>query len=118
MCKTSVHFLSCLLVLSLVGVTLGDLVGHWKFDEGSGATANDSSGNGHNGTLLETPEWGAGPAGSGGAVVFNPAGCQGIDCGAFDPTDGAGQFSLALWAFWDGTGDFQHFLTKTPRGPG
>jgi hypothetical protein len=29
----------------------GDLVGHWKFDEASGSTATDASGNGWNGTL-------------------------------------------------------------------
>lgn len=32
------------------------LVGHWKFDEGSGTTAADSSGNGNNGTL-SGPTW-------------------------------------------------------------
>lgn len=31
--------------------------GYWKFDDGSGATATDSSGNGNNGTLINTPSW-------------------------------------------------------------
>ena len=113
MCKTSVYLLSCLLVLSVVGVTMGDLVGHWKFEEGAGTTANDSSGNGHHGKVLGTPEWVSGPAGQGGALGFNPATCLGVDCGIFDPTNGKGQFTVALWAFWDGTGTFQHFLTKS-----
>jgi hypothetical protein len=33
--KTPLHLLSCLLVLSMVGVTLGDITGQWKFDEGA-----------------------------------------------------------------------------------
>ena len=35
----------------------GDLKGHWKLDEGSGATAYDSSGNNNHGSLDGTPEW-------------------------------------------------------------
>ena len=113
MCSRSIHLLSVALVLLslLICATRADLVAWWRFDEGSGDTAGDSSGNGHDGTLLGTPEWGAGAKGN--AVVFNPDGCYGIDCGVFDPTGGTGQFSLALWAFWDGTGTFQHFLTKS-----
>jgi hypothetical protein len=41
---------------SLAGTALSSddpsLVAYWKFDEGSGTTANDSSGNGHTGTLV------------------------------------------------------------------
>ena len=111
--KTSVHLLSCVLVLSVAGATLGDLVGQWKFDEGTGAVANDSSGNNHHGKVLGTPNWTTGPAGVGGALLFGPGVCTGVDCGIFDPTKGTGKFTLALWAFWDGTGTFQHFLTKS-----
>ena len=31
------------------------LLGHWAFDEGSGTTANDSSGNGNTGDLVNGP---------------------------------------------------------------
>src|SRR6056297_596327 len=34
-----------------------NLVGYWKFDEGSGTTAYDSSGNGNDGTLTNGPIW-------------------------------------------------------------
>jgi hypothetical protein len=40
------------------------LVAHWKFDEGSGSTAADSSGNGNTGTLVNGPLWTTGMAGS------------------------------------------------------
>lgn len=33
------------------------LVGHWTFDDGSGTTATDSSGNGNNGTLVNGATW-------------------------------------------------------------
>jgi parallel beta-helix repeat protein len=33
------------------------LVGYWNFNEGTGTTAYDSSGNGNNGTLMNGPTW-------------------------------------------------------------
>jgi hypothetical protein len=45
------------------------LVGLWKFDEGSGAVASDSSGNGNSGTLINNPQWVTGVSGSG--LMFN-----------------------------------------------
>ena len=36
------------------------LLGYWKFDEGSGTVAIDSSGNGNNGTINGNPVWGTG----------------------------------------------------------
>lgn len=34
------------------------MLGYWKLNEGTGTTANDSSGNGNNGTLTNGPTWG------------------------------------------------------------
>ena len=39
------------MVFSMAGAALGDLEGHWKFDETSGTSASDSSGNNNTGTL-------------------------------------------------------------------
>ncbi|MCP4261071.1 MAG: LamG domain-containing protein [Planctomycetes bacterium] len=114
MCK-QLYVIIFVLVLSMV-ITSGakaDLVGWWRFNEGSGDTATDSSGNDHHGTLLGNPEWVAGPDGFGGAVSFQEDKCTGVDCGIFDPTNGTGQFTIALWAYWDGSGTFQHFFTKS-----
>ncbi len=33
------------------------LVGYWNFDDGAGTVAKDSSGNGNNGTLMNSPAW-------------------------------------------------------------
>jgi hypothetical protein len=45
--------------LTLLPVDYGDpsLVGYWKFDEGTGGTAYDSSGHGNTGTLTNNPTW-------------------------------------------------------------
>ncbi|MCP4259610.1 MAG: LamG domain-containing protein [Planctomycetes bacterium] len=115
MCRKLIYLVSLVLVLSmaLTSTTKAELIGWWRFNEGSGDTANDSSGNDHHGTLIGTPEWVVGPDGFGSALAFNPDVCVGVDCGIFDPTNGTGQFTVALWAYWDGTGTFMHFLTKS-----
>jgi hypothetical protein len=48
---------------------LGGLVGWWKFDEGSGTVAYDSSGNGNDGNLTNGPTWTTGKIG--GALSFD-----------------------------------------------
>ena len=50
-------------------VLLNGLVGWWKFDEGSGTVAYDSSGNGNDGNLTNGPTWTAGKIG--GALSFD-----------------------------------------------
>jgi len=96
-------------------VTTG-LVGYWPFEEGTGATTTaDVSGNGYNGTFLGHPEWAEGPEGFGSAIQFRASGqSDGIECGTCNPSDGTGVFTLAMWAYWNGTTGIgtQHFLTK------
>jgi hypothetical protein len=115
MSKKLIYLFSLVLVFSIVltKTAQAELIGWWRFNEGSGSTCTDSSGNSHDGTIVGTPQWGTGPEGFGPALVFSPDVCQGVDCGVFDPTDGTGQFSLTLWAYWNGTGTFQHFFTKS-----
>lgn len=43
--------------LQIEDPTARGLVGYWKFDEGQGTTAVDSSGNGNDGTLIDAPKW-------------------------------------------------------------
>jgi hypothetical protein len=45
------------------------LTGYWKFDDGSGTTAADSSTNANTGTLVSTPTWTTGRIG--GGLTFN-----------------------------------------------
>ena len=53
MSKKLIYLVSFVLVLSLtlISTANAELVGWWKFDEGSGTTAYDFSGNGNDGTL-------------------------------------------------------------------
>ena len=52
--------------------TRADIVGMWLFEEGAGDVAVDSSGLGHDGTLIDGAGWGAGAYG--GAVEFDDTG--------------------------------------------
>jgi hypothetical protein len=70
----SKRLISFVLVLGLVLTSMAhaadpDLVTHWKLDDGSGTTAFDSSGNGHDGTLVGDPKWVPGKVG--GALEFD-----------------------------------------------
>ncbi len=54
------------------------LAAYYTFDEGSGTTAKDTSGNGNNGTINGNPQWVAGKVG--GALAFDGAGDY-VNCG-------------------------------------
>ena len=74
MCRKLFCLISFVLVVGLVLTNVADaaepgLVGWWKFDDGSGTTASDSSDNGNHGTLNGGPEWVAGQLG--GALKFD-----------------------------------------------
>jgi len=55
--------------LALTGPAQADLVAWWRFDDGSGTTAADSSGTGNDGTLEGGAQWVAGQLGQ--AIQFN-----------------------------------------------
>ena len=73
------------------------LVAHYTFDEGSGTTAGDSSGNGNTGTLTNGPTWTTGKVGS-GAVSFD--GTNDVISITDVPTlnfGASGSFSVSFW---------------------
>jgi len=74
MFKKLIYLVSFVFVLSLVlpNAVEADLVGWWKFDEGSGNTAMDSSGNGFDILLPDTTTLEDGLFG--GAVHFHGVG--------------------------------------------
>ncbi len=70
-----------------------DLVGHWTFDEGSGAIAKDSSGNGYNAALANGVTWVSGKTGT--AISAN-----GTNHSASIPAinlSGASAVTVAMW---------------------
>ncbi len=56
---------------SLAAIDPSSVVGIWLFDDGTGSTAVDSSGNGNDGTIVNAPVWVEGRFG--GALAFDGA---------------------------------------------
>src|SRR5439155_4513515 len=75
-------------------ITSSGLVAYWKFDEGTGTTAADSSGNGNTGTLVNGPVWTAGIAGN--ALYFDgiAANVTVLDSNSLDLSN---SFTLSAW---------------------
>ncbi|MHC4751849.1 MAG: LamG-like jellyroll fold domain-containing protein, partial [Planctomycetota bacterium] len=71
MCRKLFYLISFVLVLGLALTSPADaeLVGWWRFDEGTGTIASDSSPNGNDGTIEGGAQWVAGQLG--GALQFN-----------------------------------------------
>jgi hypothetical protein len=111
-CLASFVLVLGMVLTNVAGANDPNLVAWWMFSEGAGDIAHDSSGNGHDGTLVGTPKWIDGPEGFGSALEFNPDGLQRVECGTFDPTNGTGLFTVAFWGYWDGTEAHQHFFSK------
>lgn len=105
------------------------LIARMRFDEGTGTTATDSTGNGWNGSLINNPSWVAGTgarihgalslAGGAGQYVALPSGLL----------DGVGDFTVSCWVnpttvstwarvFDFSTGTTQNSMYFTPRTAG
>ena len=91
------------------------LVGYWKFDEGSGTTAADSSGNGNNGLLVNSPTW------------QTSVDCQvGNSCLTFNGSsnyvtstdsaslDIAGNLTVSAWVKWNSFKNSELLVEKGP----
>ncbi len=74
------------------------LVGCWLMNERAGDIANDISGYGNNGDLINSPEWVPSPLG--GSLDFDPASNQYIDCGTGLGNalgNGVSALSVSMW---------------------
>ncbi len=91
MYRKLIYLVSFILVLSIAGNALADLVAHWPLDEGSGTTAVDITGNGNDGTIGGTANWAAGQIGL--ALDFDGSSTY-ID---MDNQVVLGTWSLAMW---------------------
>jgi hypothetical protein len=93
-------------------------VGYWKFDEGGGTTAGDSSGNGNTGTLLpstSTPTWVTGKVG--GALSFDGTNDY-VDAGSNSSLDNITIKTVSLWFYAKtiGSSAYPRFATKEDSG--
>lgn len=70
------------------------IVGMWLFDEGSGDVAQDSSGNGNDGKLMNGPKWTSGKFGQGLEFAF------GRNDYVIAPIPHSHSLTVALWAFY------------------
>jgi len=110
-------YLFCLVLapgLVLTGSAEGadlSLAGWWRFDEGSGVTIYDRSGNENNGTLNGNPQWVAGKIG--GALEFDGKDDY-LDCGNYASLDITDKVTIAVWVKTNDAGNSQHnpYVTK------
>ncbi|MHC4521645.1 MAG: LamG domain-containing protein, partial [Planctomycetota bacterium] len=101
MCRRLCALVTVVVVLDSVLVSMaaaGDptFLGWWKFDEGSGTVAKDSSGNGYDGTVYDAA-WVTGTLG--GALEFT--GSEYVDVPAESWSTIEMQASVAFWAYGD-----------------
>ena len=82
-----------LFLMSSVKAADPDLAAYWKFDEGSGTTAYDSSGNGNDGVFNGNPQWVAGKYG--GALEFD--GDDYVNCGNGDSLQIQDEITITFW---------------------
>src|SRR5580692_1672957 len=84
------------------------LIGHWTFDEGSGTTAADSSGNGHPLTLQGGAGWTTGVVGP-YALSVTPQ----QDAASSGPViDTSASFTVSAWVKLDNTNGYQTFVSE------
>jgi len=109
------YLASLVLVLSFAGYASADLVLHWRFDEGSGAIVHDSSGNGHDGTVVGDPAWVAGKIG--GALDLDGSDDHVVDETAGDYINGLDAITICLWIKSDIVGTDKGFIIlEDPTG--
>jgi len=108
MFKKMILWVSVVVVMSLVSNASAELVGHWKFDEGSGTKAYDSSGNGNDGTFNGNPKWVAGHFGT--AVEFDGSD-DWIECGNDQSLD-LTKWTITFWLKVNQNKDFNGFVIK------
>ncbi len=109
----------CAFVVSVVPdpvVYAGDptLVGWWKFDEGAGITARDSSSYGNDGTLIGDPRWVTGQIGS-GALSFD--GSDGLVEASESPVlDIDSTLTITAWVNLTNLSTYYFVVCKSPSG--
>jgi len=96
-------------IAQLAGTSAGDpsLVGWWKLDETSGASAADSSGNDNTGLLHGSPIWQPAAGKIGGALALDGVDDY-VDCGKPASLSIAGPVTLAAWVKTKDAGNGQY----------
>src|SRR4029077_3673769 len=85
-------------------------VAYWKFDEGSGTSASDSSGNGYAGTLVNSPTWTIGKIN--GALNFDGSNYV----SGSGPNIANGPFSISAWVKTSYPGSDEQYFSIGSNG--
>jgi hypothetical protein len=94
MCKKLICLICLAVIISIASQARAELILHWKFDEGSGDVVNDSSGNGHVGTI-EGATWAVGDKGP--CLEFGGDGDRVVDESGPDYLNGLDAVTIAVW---------------------
>ena len=90
------------------------LLGHWKFDDGFGDVASDSSGLGNHGDMYNA-DWVRGPFGV--ALRLNGEGAH-VAAGEISDIDGSNALTVEAWVCWEGTGRYPNIVSIGRWNPG
>ncbi len=101
MSKKLVYLIPFVLVIGIAGNVSAELVAYWAFDEGSGDTVLDSTGNGNNGTI-NGAQWGQGKFGP--ALEFNGQDNY-VEVPSSDDLEINENVTVAAWINWTDAGD-------------
>ncbi len=113
MCRKWIYLLCLFMLLglpqtSVVNAADDSLIGWWKLDETSGTIAQNSSGNGYDGTLQGNPQWTAGQIG--GALAFDGTDDY-VDLPIGSLISSLTDSTFAAWVNWSGQGgDWQRIF--------
>jgi hypothetical protein len=98
--KRTAFLFGIAVVLGLAtGAARADMILHYPFDEGSGTTVEDVTGNGNDGTFSGAVEWVPGVMGT--AVRLDSAG-ERVVLNDLDPTAANNAMTLCAWINWEG----------------
>jgi serine/threonine protein kinase/tetratricopeptide (TPR) repeat protein len=79
---------------SLWSFSTGRMLGWWRFDEPSGKTVADASGNGNDGLVVGTPQWRPSAGRIGGAILLRNSSVRIAGEAPFDVTDA---ITISVW---------------------
>ncbi len=101
MCRRVIFLISCVLLMMTPSKVSAELVAYWTFDEASGDTVYDSTGNGNDGTIFGAQRV-AGMYGN--ALEFNAADNY-VEVPTSDSLEIDENVSIAAWINWIDAGD-------------
>ena len=91
------------------------LKGRWAFDESSGTTAYDSSGNGNNGILTNGPAWDSSGGHINGALSFDGTNDQ-VEVAYNSSIAMRGALTVSAWTYLDTNGVTQALISRNYDG--